>query len=339
MVLSLGITGATEAADVKVRVLGWNANQPQTQQLERPFWQSLETRSSGVLSADFRALDEVGLKGFESLRTLQSDAFDIVAIQVSFVSGDDPVLVGTDLPGLSDSFEKLRKINEAYRPIFDAALHSKYGGKLLAIWAFPPQILYCKDQISGLADLKGKKIRGTSVFTAKAVEYLGGVSATIAGSEVYQALLTGVVDCATTGSQFAAANAWHEVAKTLYPIPLGGNGVGLHVVREKFWNGLTAKQRETLTAQMKELEDGYWKMADETHENGVNCNIGRDPCVGAKKGSMKMLNITSTEHEKMNEILRAAVLPSWLASCVRIAPTCRDDWNRTVGQMVQIQIQ
>jgi TRAP-type C4-dicarboxylate transport system, periplasmic component len=107
------------SAEVTMRVLGWYGNQPQSTEIERPFWKDLEAQTGGLLAAQFRTIDEIGLKGFESLRTLQSGAFDIVSFQISFVGGDAPVLMGADLPGLAFDFDELRKVVDVYRPILE----------------------------------------------------------------------------------------------------------------------------------------------------------------------------------------------------------------------------
>ena len=326
------------AADVNMRVLGWYGNQPQQQDLEKPFWAEIEDRTGGAFSAEFRTIDELGMTGFEALRTLSSGVFDVVSIQLAHVSGDDPLFMGADLPGLSLSFDELAKLIEVYSPVMDERLQSRYGAKLMAVWAYPPQILFCKGDISGLDDLQGKKVRVSSAFSAKAVEYLGGSTVTIAGPEVYQALMQGVAECGATGSVYGNVNGWHEVTDSLYPVPLGGSGIAVHVVRLDFWNELTPEQQETLTAEMQTLEEGLWTMSVETNQDAINCNVGADPCEEGVAGDMTLVEITPEERERMQEVLREAILPTWLAECERTAPDCRADWNATVGKELGIQM-
>ncbi|MFJ1126172.1 hypothetical protein WLZ18_05775 [Bordetella bronchiseptica] len=142
LALAAGMSSVACADEVKMRVLGWYGNQPQSQQVERPFWKDLPKRSNGAFSANFRTIDELGLKGFESLRTLQSGAFDVVSFQISFVGGDAPVLMGADLPGAAFDFDQLQKNLDAYRPILEKELNDRFKAKLLTAWSFPFQILY-----------------------------------------------------------------------------------------------------------------------------------------------------------------------------------------------------
>ena len=338
--ISLLLTAAqvAQAADINMRVLGWYGNQPQQQILEKPFWAAIPERTNDTFSAEFRTIDELGMTGFEALRTLATGVFDIVSIQLAHVSGDDPLFMGADLPGLSLSFDELSEQIDAYFPVMDARLQERYGAKLLAVWAYPPQILFCKGDILGLEDLKGKKVRVSSAFSAAAVDYLGGASVTISGPEVYQALLQGVVDCGSTGSVYGNVNGWHEVTDTLYPIPLGGAGMAIHAVHLDFWNKLTPAQQDVLTEQMKELETGLWDMSVATHQDGIDCNVGAVSCKDGQVGDMTLLDITPEGRDKMQEVLREAILPSWITECERTAPNCRSDWNATVGKILDIKM-
>lgn len=324
------------AAEVNMRVLGWYGNQKQSTDLERPFWKNLDTATKGQFAANFRTVDEIGLKGFESLRTLQSGAFDVVSFQISFVGGEAPVLMGVDIPGVAFDFDEQRKVVDAYRPVMEANLSEKFGGKLLAVWPFPFQILYCKNAMTSLDDLKGQKVRVAGSLSSELVKQLGGAAVTLAGPEVYQALMQGVVDCAVTGSQYGNSNGWYEVTKSLNTAPIGGAGMVVHVARKGFWEKLTPAQQATLTAQMKDLEAKLWTMAVDGHEDGIRCNIGEKPCDG-KAGSMSLVKLTDADRTRIKSVLKENVLPIWLKDCEAASPTCKADWAKTIGAATGIK--
>jgi len=71
LALVSGFSNSASAAAVKLRVLGWYGNQKQSTDIERPFWKDLEKNTKEQVAADFRTIDEIGLKGFESMRTLR----------------------------------------------------------------------------------------------------------------------------------------------------------------------------------------------------------------------------------------------------------------------------
>ncbi len=339
LALVFGGIGQTLAADKTLRVLGWNSGQPQVSQLEAPMWSNLAKKTNGSLAASFRALDELGLKGAEALRTLQSGAFDIVAIQVAFVSGDDPVFVGTDLPGTAYSLEDVEKINSSYRPVLDKHLEQAYDSKLLAMWSFPPQILYCRgDFFHGLADLKGKKVRSQSAAASAAVEALGGSVVSLSGPEVYQAMRQGVVDCAITGSQYAAANDWQDVANVVYPLPIGGNGVGVHIMRNASWKSLSPEQQSALTAEMAKLEGQLQKMAVSSNQEGLDCNTGKGACSIGKPGNMTEVAVSDDERALMKKVSREVIFPQWAQSCNKVMENCARVWSDTVGKTIGVTL-
>lgn len=340
--VALGLMGAAMsttayAGDVSMRVLGWYGNQPQSTKLVRPFWDKISKDSSNGLTALFRTTDEIGLKGFESLRTLQSGAFDVQSFQVSFVGGDDPVLMGVDLPGLAMDFDQQRKVVDAYRPVLEKELQTKYKAHLLAAWPYPFQILFCKGDISKMSDLSGKKIRVSGAYSAELVKQLGGAAVTLSGPEVYQALMQSVVDCGVTGSQYGNSNDWYEVTNTQMDVPIGGAGMVLTVARDDFWNKLSDDQKAYLTKQTTALEDSLWKMAREGHEDGIRCNTGATPCNG-KSGKMTLVKPTTDDVALIKKTLKDNVLPLWAKDCEAASKGCTQDWNDTIGKAVGIKL-
>lgn len=336
--MTLGTTfvfGAAQAADVNMRVLGWYGNQPQSTKLERPFWENIEKSSNGMFSANFKTVDEIGLKGFEALRTLRSGAFDVVSFQISFVGGEAPVLMGADLPSAAGDFDQLHKLVDAYRPVMDANLQSQFDGKLLAAWTYPFQILFCREPVKSLADLKGKKVRVAGTLSSELVSKLGGTAVTLAGPEVYQAMMQGVVDCGVTGAQYANANGWYEVAKSLVDLPIGGAGVVLHVANKKFWDKLTTEQQADLTKQMGGLEADLWALAADGHADGIRCNIGVEPC-GGRLGKMTAAEISDADRAELKDILKTDLLPMWDKECNAVDPNCGANWMKTAAPVAGV---
>ncbi|CAM5194881.1 hypothetical protein CDEF62S_01614 [Castellaniella defragrans] len=331
------IAAAPVHAEKSIRVLGWYGNQPQSRVVERPFWDNLSRETDGKFSAKFRTIDELGLKGFESMRTVQSGAFDILSFQISFVGGDAPVLMGADLPGAAFDFPSLRNNLKAYKPILEKTLAQRFHAKLLNTWLFPFQILFCKGSMNSLADLKGKKVRVSGIYTAEMAKALGAVGVSLAGPEVYQGLMQGIVDCAITGSQYANSNDWYEVSDTLVPAPLGGAGVVLYVATQKFWNSLSADEQAVLSKQMGVLEDKLWAITEEGNQDGINCNIGKSPCKDGKMGKMKLLEPTDADRTEVRNILKRSILPVWEKNCSKNAANCGQEWMDTIGKQVGLQ--
>src|SRR3954462_2154315 len=142
---------------------------------EQPFFENLAKTTGLPLAVDYKPMDVIGIKDAEGLRVLKSGLFDIVTLRVAQVSRDEPFLLGADLVGLDPNYEIARKVVDAYRDAFDKRLQERFNGKLLGIWPFGPQVLFCNAAINGLADLKGEKVRVYDQSLAKFIEQIGGV--------------------------------------------------------------------------------------------------------------------------------------------------------------------
>ena len=116
---------------------------------------------------------------------------DIGMSCLAYTPGRFPLLEAIDLPlGWPDGLTATRAAT---------ALAAKYnpeetaGAKLLYVHAHGPGVLATKKPVSGLADLKGMKIRATG-FCSKIAESLGGSPVSMPQGETYEALQKGVVD-------------------------------------------------------------------------------------------------------------------------------------------------
>nr|WP_067294012.1 TRAP transporter substrate-binding protein DctP [Marinobacterium profundum] len=92
-------------------------------------------------------------------------------------------------------------------------------------------------------DFKGVKIRGLNKLFDSGLEALGASPVAMPGSEVYQALQTGVLDAGVTGVAAAYARKFYEVQKygTASAIFLAFDNL---VVNPKWWDGLPADVQE-----------------------------------------------------------------------------------------------
>ena len=175
---------------------------------EKPFFDEFSKRTGLPIDADYKPIDALGIKDTEQLRVMKAGLFDIVSLRVSQNSRDEPTLLGMDLVGASPTYDIARKVYEAYFDTLDARLQKQFQVKLLGVWPFGPQMLFCKKPLSKLADLKGMKVRVYDQNLAKFIESVGGTPVPLSFTEVHQSLSLGVVDCAVTGPSSANSSNW-----------------------------------------------------------------------------------------------------------------------------------
>ena len=113
---------------------------------------------------------------------------------------------------------------------------------------------FFKDEVSGIDDLKGMKIRVSNdpIMTGM-VEGLGASATVVSFGELYSALQTGVVDAAEQPIANYKSNSFQEVAPTLL---LDGHTLGAIqvIISEDSLNQLTEAQQEAIFAAGKEAE-------------------------------------------------------------------------------------
>jgi C4-dicarboxylate-binding protein DctP len=157
-----------------------------------------------------------------------------------------------DLPYIFDDTAELHKVTggPAGKALFKK-LESK-GIVGLAYWDNGFKILSSNKPLKVPADVKGQKMRiqSSQVLSAQ-MKALGALPQTMAFSEVYQALQTGVVDGTENPPSNLYTQKMHEVQKHAIVSNHGYLGYAV-IVNKKFWDGLPADVRAGLETAMAE---------------------------------------------------------------------------------------
>ena len=186
MGLIMASASARSAETIKLRVLGQPLATGLIQKnLEQPFFETFAEKSGLPVEVDYKPVDVTGIKDKEELRVMKSGLFDIVSLRMSQVSRDAPTILGLDLVGLNPIYTAGRKTMRAFSKVVDEELQSKFNTKLLGIWPFGPQVLFCKDEIKKLTDIKGMKVRVYDQNLAKFISSVGGTPGPIGFAEVH----------------------------------------------------------------------------------------------------------------------------------------------------------
>lgn len=333
----IAFAGAAQAQVQKLRVAGnLLATGLILQNKEQPFFENFSKVSGLNVEVDYKPMDALGIKDTEGLRTLRSGLFDIVSLRLAQVSRDEPFVLGLDLVGLNPDYDTTRKVMDAYREPFDKRLQDRFKAKLLALWPFGPQVLFCKPEIKGLADLKGKKVRVYDQSLAKFIEQLGGIPVTLAFGETQQALQRGVVDCAITGASSANSAGWPEV--TEYFMPIGfQSAVQAYAINLDTWNKMTPDQQQKLMAAFGKLEKDIFDYSKELFDDALRCNVGKEPCTTVKKYAMKEVPVSPADQALVRDAVGKVSFPAWAEVCEKSYKGCGDVWKAALGGIAGIK--
>lgn len=298
--------------------------------VEQPFFENFAERTGIDATVDYKPLDVTGIKDTEQLRILKAGLFDIVSLRMSQISRDEPTILGLDLVGLNPDYATGRKTVAAFADKVDAQLQEKFNTKLLGVWPFGPQVLFCEPEITKLSDLKGKKVRVYDQNLANFVSSVGGTPVPIGFADVHQSLARGVVDCAITGPSSANSAGWPEVTNYMLPVAfqlaLNGYAINLDV-----WNSMTPEDQQKLEAGFDQLVEEIWTYSEELFDDAVRCNIGQDPCETVKKYDLKLVPLTDEDMTIIGNAVDEISFPTWAEICDKQNATCSADWTASVG--------
>ncbi|MBM3573335.1 MAG: C4-dicarboxylate ABC transporter substrate-binding protein [Alphaproteobacteria bacterium] len=201
------------------------------------------------------------------------NVIQIAGLYPGYMTRDEPEYTVTVPPGVLKEPEKLVQALPALTKIYQET-YDKWGIKLLGYIAHPVRDthIFCKEPVTSLAQLKGKKLRVWEKFHVDTFSKLGVSAQVIGQNDLYVAMRTGVVDCAVYPVGFAMTISLQEVAPNasyLFPYVLHP----LHIiVAKKTFDGLSADLQKVLMDAAAEVQkstiDGYMKGAYDKQAEG-----------------------------------------------------------------------
>ena len=324
-------------AQEELAVVGSWSNLPLYQDFTTPFWtEMLPEMTDGDFTAQLTSFDQMGIAGSDVYRMLGDGVFDVGQTVADYTVGDAPELEGLDVPLVATTADQAKAMVDAARPMVVDIMHDRFNAEVLGIAPYPPQVVFCKGEVSSLADLEGKKVRGSGRMTTKLLEALGAEGINIAFSEVPGSLQRGVIDCAVTGAGSGYSAGWWEVSDHLLTLPLGGWDPVVIAMNKDRYDGLSGEMQDKLKAAVAEgLEAKAWAAAEGGLENDIACLTGEGECTSGDAASMTLVEATEEDVTTAREALESEVLPEWAE---RAGTDWAKRWNDTVGATVGVTV-
>lgn len=201
---------------------------------------NIEKRTNGEVKVQVLFSGEgVGTSGL--LGAAKSGLITMAAPFQSMHAGELPAgVIEIGLPGGTDDATELHKL--FHEEGFGDVMKKAYGSQGL-VWLEPyvqPAVyIITKKPIKSVADFQGLKIRAPGAY-GKFLRNLGASPVSLAWSEIYTSLATGVIDGSIGSNMIDHRDGNHvEVAKYMYKLPLAGAQVLPIVVNRSAWNKLS----------------------------------------------------------------------------------------------------
>lgn len=312
----------------RLRIVGGLAGVNQYTRQEEPFWtKELPRLTGGKVTAEIVPFDRAGIRGQEMLRLMQLGVVPFGTALLGLSSAQEPEFGAPDLAGLNPDMASVRKSVAAFRPVLDKTLRERYGIELLAVYAYPAQVIFCDKPFASLADLAGRRTRTSSPPQADLIEALGGVPVQTGFAEIMANMKSGNIECAITGTMSANTIGLPEVTTHMHTMAINW-GLSVFGANLGAWNALPPEVRTTLKRELPKLEQAIWLEAERETREGIACNTGAAGCTQGRKYQMTAVTPSTTDDARRRAIFSGTVLSRWVHRC---GAHCAEVWNKSIG--------
>jgi TRAP-type C4-dicarboxylate transport system substrate-binding protein len=304
--------------------------------LEDPFFRQVHEKSRIKFRTEYTPINLAGYRDTHELQLLKQKKADIISLRFPQNSADEMSLQGIDIAGMIGDFAEAKDAAHAYSDIVDKNLRTKYGAKLLGVWTFGPQEIFCTTKIRRLQDLRGLRVRTSSQQMSSFVIALGAKPAIIDFGETLTALRDGLIDCAITSSVSANHAGWPRYAKYKYPFAFQFGLNGYAITLEK-WNSLTRDQQVRLQKAFDEHIRHMWRYSEFLKKDLARCFTG-ESCVSGTTYKGSISPVTPGDRHLARQIMKTKILPEWEAQCDLVQDSCRKEWDQRLGRLLLLWI-
>ena len=242
-----GITGSSMAADsIKMRISHQLPPKHHLAPIIDTFAADIEKLSGNTIDVQVYGANQL-FKPKENYPAVAKGSIE-AAVSVNFQWGSTiPVMNVTLMPYSFTNLDSMAKFADSpVAQFLNSKLEAK-GVKNVA-WLFitNTSIFTSNDKpLIAPADFKGVKIRGLNKLIDSGLRALGAAPSAMSGSQVYQALQTGVIDAGLTDVSAAYSRKYYEVQK--YGSVSPSFSVFFHIyVNPKWYAGLTDVQKDAI---------------------------------------------------------------------------------------------
>ena len=307
---------------INLRIVGQpSMTGPIQKNLEQPFFESLKKNTGLPIRVDYRTVDQLGFKDDYQLTMLRNGMFDMVSLRFLQNAQEEPSISGVDLLGLNPDFQVARRVAQAYGPIIDENLQQRHEAKLLGLWTFGPQVIFCNKPIQQLSDLKGRRVRVGSLVYSAFIKSQNAIPVVIPFDQVLVALSTKIIDCAISSQTSAHSAKWASYLTDVYPVTtqMGINGIAISLNK---WNRLSESQKQQLQSAVNAYIDQVWIASEQLNTQASECLQGKDDCQLGIKYKLIQSPVTEDDKRFMQTFALERSFVSWATSCNKLESNC-----------------
>ncbi len=256
--LAAGLSFALAPAADAAKVIRVTLQLPITHHLGQnltAFKEEVERETKGEIKVEIYPASQL-YKDSEVPQAVSSGGVEMGVASLAVFAGTIPAVDVFEVPFLFPTWDQVTKATLPGSPIrgpLDEAI-LKTGARVLWWQAYGGTILLSKGKpIVTPADMKDKKVRTFGKTLGEFVKSVGGVPASISGSEQVLAYQRGTVDAGMTGVTATVARKLYQVMDYL-TVTNHADVEFVVIINEKFWQGLTEAQRAVIDKSARRVE-------------------------------------------------------------------------------------
>jgi TRAP-type transport system periplasmic protein len=270
----------------------------------------LREKSGGLIEVVPKFDAALGYRSKQTLDAVAAGAIPLGDMYAGALGEAEPLFLLPSLPFLATSIAQARKLYDAARPSYEAAL-ARHNQRLLFASLWPPSGIWAKRAVTDEAALKGLRIRTFDVTATETFRGLGAAPALISFADAMPRLRAGELDAVlSSGDGGAGRKLWDYLpyfSEITYSLPLSVAGVNKAV-----YDGLSADQRAAVDAASRQTEAELWlALSTRLQENYARMR-------------QNGVTIDSTPAPAIADALRSGAATAQQTWCGRSGPICAE---------------
>lgn len=268
-ILATTLAGAA-AAQTTISFADYGPNRGDRAGTVQEFFAEIKERSGGEIEiVEHWGGALLGAKnGFKGLQSGVADMSTITAVYApqdlfGYRVGDLPIASENEV-AQSMALYELATTNEGLQAQFDRA-----GVVYIGNYTVGPIQMVCNGvDLQSFDDLKGKKVRYTAEY-GKIFDDLGVTTVELSTPEIYQALSTGLVDCAQTYAYTTLSYKLIEVSDQFVIFDLGTLGSNAIFMNKNSFERLSPEQQEIVVTAGRNLTENNARTIREANQKAI----------------------------------------------------------------------
>lgn len=254
---------------------------------------------------------------FEQLAAMRDGSVEMAVYPINYGGGQVPEFSVTTLPGLIRGLEHGEALRDSPFAKTLNEVANANGVHIVTWWWTPLGFVMNKKTFAGPDSVAGLKMRGADAYIDLLLREQGASVVAMAGTELYSAMQSGILDGFLTSTESMYTNRFYEVGKSA---TLGGaynfaTSLQPLMMSYRHWNELTEAQKKIFDEAARISEKHFTDVQNKAIEQAV---------AAFKKANVEVHELSKAEFDAWIEAARKQAWPKFEKDAGRGADLIRE---------------